>query len=81
MLTSINGVIEIRNASSLSNVVLDDSGDAVARPTALLDTVVIGPDTFGRLTGLGNGADIRYRINARDVNTEAQNWIEAHSRH
>ncbi|MFL5329767.1 MAG: beta strand repeat-containing protein [Gemmataceae bacterium] len=60
-LTGINGPVTIRNTSSFSDVIIDDSGDVVAR-NATLDSTVIGAQTFGRLTGLGNPAAIQYAI-------------------
>lgn len=66
-LANINGPVTIRNSPAFSSVVIDDSGDAVAR-NATIDTVTIGTQLFGRVNGLGNPAAIQYAIaNSGDV--------------
>jgi hypothetical protein len=67
-LTSINGVVEVDNTLGKSQVTIDASGDATAaHPTALIDSELLGGNTFGRVTGLGNAAEIRYRTNTRQM--------------
>jgi hypothetical protein len=56
-LVNINGVVTVQNASGRSSVTIDDSGDGTGRADTL-DTTVIGTDTFGRLSNLGNPAAI-----------------------
>ncbi|MDB5334855.1 MAG: hypothetical protein JWN70_474, partial [Planctomycetaceae bacterium] len=67
LLTGIAGEVRVQNAFDFTNLSIDDSADAVAR-NATLDQTLIGLQTFGQLTGLGNTAPILYAMaNSGDV--------------
>jgi hypothetical protein len=56
---AINGLLTISNPPSYTTVNVDDSADTTVR-TVTLDTVTIGADEYGRITGLAPAA-IEYK--------------------
>src|SRR5213078_3501998 len=60
-LAGINGLVRITNAAQFTTVNIDDSGDATGRDV-LLDTALVGAQTFGQITGMGNSVAIQYAL-------------------
>jgi hypothetical protein len=68
-LSGILGPVILRGDGGTLSITLDNTADTVGR-AAMLDTTVVGPETFGRLLGLGNTAPVSWVLS--DGQAESQ---------